>query len=332
MRDIYLPDDNFKKYQDIPSINIIKGNVRNPYLTIFIPTYKRDETLKVTIESAINQQYTGSYEILIVSNDPDGDKSETRKLIESFRDERISFYVNTDNLGLCGNWNRGVELAQGEYICMIHDDDMLSPWYLQAIEKAISENNEPSVLGVDYHTFDSDHMPLFQQPQELHYREVTKKSFFFGQYINIAGMAVKKTFILAQGGYRDEYYPNEDTILIYQALLSGKVIRVEHVLAGYRQEVNLSLSEKTMWEIVVKTEETRRFIAEHELFAKKWMKHFDKEYLYSYIQTANKQWGMNLNSEKMFKELGFSDDKTSTVKTRIMSLFVRAEQWRWLHQ
>lgn len=328
MRDIYHSINNFDTYRDVESKQIISSELTNPYYTIFIPTYKRAATLKTTIESAVIQKCTKPFEIVIVNNDPEGAEGETRELIESFHDSRISYYVNRRNIGLCGNWNRGIELARGEYISMIHDDDMLSPWFLQSLEKAIHENADPYIIGVSFINFDSSHMPEFCEPEELEYRKVTKESFFFGRYINIAGMTVKKSFALQQGGYRDEYYPNEDSILIYQAVLSGNVVNIEHTLAGYRQEVNLSLSEHTMLEIIRITEETRRMIAKHERFANRWMRCFDKEYLYSYIKAANSHWNHNLDCNEVLRDNGFNNPKVNRIKVKLMNVLLNMKKCR----
>lgn len=328
MRDIYLPANNFETYQNVRSVPVIKAKIQTPRYTVFIPTFKRAQTLKTTLESALDQRDVDDYEIIIINNDPEGTVGETKELIESCHDERISYYVNEKNIGLCGNWNRGMELSRGQYISMIHDDDMLSSWFLRSVSQAIRENDEPFIIGVSFFNFDSAHMPKFCEPEKLSYRTVSKRSYFFGRYINIAGMTVKKDFIIRQGGYRDEYYPNEDSMLIYQGLLSGQVVNIEHELAGYRQEVNLSLSEKTMREIILKTEETRRMIANRELFAKVWMKFFDKEYLHAYIETANAHWHMSMDGEALLKEAGFSNPAVSAWKTKAMNALLKWERQR----
>lgn len=328
MRDIYQPINNFDTYQETGSKRIIASEVSDPHYTIFIPTYKRAATLKTTIESAVIQKCSKPFEIVIVNNDPEGTDGETKELIESFHDSRISYYVNDKNIGLCGNWNRGIELSCGEYISMIHDDDMLSPWFLQSVEQAIRENADPQIIGVSFINFDSAHMPEFIKPEELQYRKVTKESYFFGRYINIAGMTVKRDFVLRQGGYRDEYYPNEDSILIYQAVLSGNVINIEHALAGYRQEVNLSLSEHTMREIIRITEETRRMIAKHERFADRWMRRFDKEYLYSYIETANNHWKLRMDPKEVLRDNGFGNPKVNLMKVKLMNALLNLKKCR----
>ena len=328
MRDPYLKADNFRACAAVPSVPVIQASVPAPDFTVFIPTYRRAETLKVTLDSVLNQREAGEYEILIINNDPAGGEGETLDLIAEADDPRISYYVNQENIGLCGNWNRGIELARGEYVVMIHDDDLLSPWFMKAMRQAVRENGKPEVLGVSWQNFDSSRMPGFTEPVRLAYRPVTKQSFFFGRYINIAGMTVRRDFMLEQGGYRDEYYPNEDSILIYQAVLNGRVLNVEHELAGYRQEVNLSLSVETMENIIRKTEMTRRFIAQHEPFAARWMRAFDREYLNAYIEGAKAHWGLELDGKKLLQEFGFKNTNINRVRATVMNALLAVKQNR----
>ena len=318
MRDFYSNFDSFKVYSGVKSDLIISGNVNAPKFTVFIPTYKRSDTLRVTIESAINQFGADSYEIVIISNDPDGASGSVKELIESFNDDRIYYYVNEENIGLCGNWNRGIELARGEYVAMIHDDDMLSPWFVSSVLKGIAEADGPDILGVSYVDFNSSNMPVFKDPGKLNYREVSKESFFWGRYINIAGMTVKREFMLKLGGYAEEFLPNEDTILIYQALLNGRVVNIESVLAGYRQEINESLNGDTMLNVVKTVEYTRRIIAEHEPFAKRWMNRFDREYLYQFVASANEKWKINLDPYQVLREVGLSSKRINRVRYLLM--------------
>lgn len=323
MRDIHTFEDNFKKYHAVNSKCVIKGTVNHPDISIFIPTYKRTDTIVETIKSALEQIGEINYEIVIVNNDPNGNKGDTRDLIESLNDRRVYYYVNEANIGLCGNWNRGLELCRAEYVAMIHDDDMLSPWFLSSMMKAIKENKTPVIIGVNSLNFDSKNKPQFNIPKKLNYREVSKKSFFYGKYITIAGMTVNRNIAISMGGYSEDFYPNEDTIFIYQALLKGKVFNIDNNLAAYRKEINLSLEDGVMGKIISYMEYTRRSIASHEPFAKRWMNMFDKEYLYRYICSANKHWGTTVDAKDIFKEFGFSEALPSQIKLKIMNLLLR---------
>lgn len=63
--------DNFKKYKHIDSNLIFKQeniDINNIDFTIAIPTFKRLNTLKEAIDSALNQNIDTKYEIIVVEN------------------------------------------------------------------------------------------------------------------------------------------------------------------------------------------------------------------------------------------------------------------------
>ena len=328
MRDFYEYRDKIKTYKNVKSVLAVEGKIEKPDITIFIPTYKRAETLMVSVESAINQVGNYNYEILIVNNDPDGINGNSRELVENLNNEKIYYYVNEENIGLCVKRNGGIELARHKYVGMIHWDDILIPWFLAAMMPSIKATEEPEILGVSFVKFDSSNMPEFRKPVNLRYRNVTKKSYFFGKYINIAGMTVKREFILKLGGYADEYLPNEDSVLIYQVLLEGRVVNIESILAGYRQEMNLTLSGDTMKRIIEEVEYTRRVIAKHESFAATWMRYFDKEYLYRYVIGANRHWGLNIDPYEIYEMVGLPKKPINKIKYVIMRGLLKYEQTR----
>lgn len=323
MRDIYLYNNNFQKYENTRSKRIISGNIDRPLISVFIPTYKRAMTIKDTIESALNQKGVDEYEIVVINNNPESDTDETRTIIEKYNDKRLYYYVNEENIGLCGNWNRGLELCRAEYVAMIHDDDVLSPWFVVSLLGAIKKLDNPLIIGVSSTRFTSKSMPIFSKPERLRARKVTKRRFFFGRGITIAGMTVNRIRAIEVGGYSEDYYPNEDTVFIYQSLTRGRVVNIENILSGYRHEGNLSFSEGILEKEIIHIENMRRCIAVHERFARRWMKLFDKEYLYRYMRGAFDYWGINVDSKKIIREFGFSETMPNKIKMRIMGWLLR---------
>ena len=326
--DIYKFRDSIGQYADVPSEPIVLSKVAEPDITILIPTYKREETLILAVKSAAEQMDADHYEILIVDNDPDHEKEKIRSFLSSFHTDKISYYINGKNLGLCGNWNRGIALAKGNYIVMIHDDDMLSPYFLSAIRQTIREQDDPGIIGVDYKRFDSSGIPSFTKPQSLDYRQVTKRTFFFGRYINIAGMTFKRELALKIGGFSETYYPNQDSVFIYQALLLGRVVNVGHPLAGYRVEKNLSLNGDNMKKVILMMERMRRDIAEHEKFAHKWMKTYGDTFLYQYVQNANRYWSLNIDHKEIFQLASINKKEVNWIKLKWMKALLKLGQIR----
>ncbi|QLQ08034.1 MAG: glycosyltransferase [Anaerolineae bacterium] len=64
-------------------------------------------------------------------------------VVAGYDDARLRFVQNPSNLGLVGNWNRCIELAQGRYITIFHQDDVMHPDNL-ALKQAVLDDN-PSV-------------------------------------------------------------------------------------------------------------------------------------------------------------------------------------------
>ena len=69
-------------------------------LTIAIPTYKRPELLRESILSAVNQQTSHSYTIIIVDNDPNTSVDHINDLLSTFKHSDITYYRNNTNIGL----------------------------------------------------------------------------------------------------------------------------------------------------------------------------------------------------------------------------------------
>ena len=298
LRDIYEYTDNFAKYQHVKSSPVISGKIDNPKITILIPTYKRPQTLRDSIASALNQKMNAGmpeYEIVIMNDSPDEDGS-TAELVRSFNSDRIYFFVNERNIGMFGNWNRGVELARGEYVVMLHDDDVLSKYYLQGLAIAIRDKNHPALIGNQSSNFqDITALTFAPIPQKLTYMQITKLAKFFGRFITTPGAAVRKDVCLELGGYNEEYYPNADYIFFYKIIAAGGLaVNIEHQLSGYRIGENTSMKPGIMAKMILMTEHMRRNIAEHETFARVFMKLFDREYLYSYVIGANNCWHLNI--------------------------------------
>ncbi len=114
-------------------------------ITVAIPVYNCEKTLKKCLDSIINQTFE-EIEILII-NDGSPDNSEEICLDYMKKDERIK-YVRRENGGLASVRNLALETSKGEYLCFIDSDDYID---LDAIsfmyEKAQKENSDIVLCG-----------------------------------------------------------------------------------------------------------------------------------------------------------------------------------------
>lgn len=125
------------------SSTLIYGNHLDtpPVFSIMTPAYRRPDGLKRALDSALNQSYTLPYEIVVV--DDSGDSLDNYEEIDALMKEYCSkhnnviYYRNDSNLGVNDNWNRQAALCRSEWFCILHDDDMLKPDYLNTFNEKL---------------------------------------------------------------------------------------------------------------------------------------------------------------------------------------------------
>lgn len=115
-----------------------------PKWSVMIPTYNPDAGyLRKTIESILAQD-PGPGKMQIVVVDDASPKGETQAIIDSIAPGRVTCHVQKQNRGLAGNWNHCVEIAEGEWIHLLHQDDVIYPGFYSQFEKLID-----TVPGID---------------------------------------------------------------------------------------------------------------------------------------------------------------------------------------
>jgi glycosyltransferase involved in cell wall biosynthesis len=96
-------------------------NNHNKKLTVALCTYNRANYLKYAIQSILDQCFV-DFELLIMDNHSIDD---TINVIRSFDDKRIKHIRHSKNIGAHKNANTAINIAGGEYLIIVHDDDIM---------------------------------------------------------------------------------------------------------------------------------------------------------------------------------------------------------------
>lgn len=118
-----------------------------PLISIITATYNRAHLLPRAINSVLNQSYR-NFEMIIVD---DGSSDNTEEVARSFDDKRVLYHKHARNRGMLAARNKGFDLAKGEYVALLDDDDELLP---EALEIAVHKLVELSSNGVKIVFFD----------------------------------------------------------------------------------------------------------------------------------------------------------------------------------
>jgi len=97
----------------------------NPQISVVIPVYNRELTIRRAIDSVLAQELHPD-EIIVVD---DGSTDPTPEILKSY-DHKIQI-VRQENKGVSAARNRGVETAAGKWIAFLDSDDEWTPDKLQ---------------------------------------------------------------------------------------------------------------------------------------------------------------------------------------------------------
>ena len=119
-------------------VTLIPLNLKssNHLISIIIPTRNRLEYLKITINSLLHQTYK-NFEIIVVD---DNSIDKTWDYLLSCQSETFKIYKLEKNLGESMAINEGYNLAKGDYISVISDDDPQESTWISNMFSFISDN------------------------------------------------------------------------------------------------------------------------------------------------------------------------------------------------
>ena len=271
----------FKKMEHVKS-RLICGDpslIPEPWLTVFVPTYKRVNLLEEALRSVLTQWHTNFFwDIVVVDNEPDdGKENDTERLIRKLDSERILYYRNSENVCPADNFNRGILLSRGKWVTMLHDDDLLVADTLQKLGKLIELYDRPAIplgaIAAQYIQFDYDsarnevkadipgmNKYLCEHPLNTSMYHLTHKNVeilgHIGGSVPSNGTTFLRKAVLDAGGFNDNYGISGDLILFYNIENEYAVYQTLTPLGFYRWGSNS----------MVKRESTYRTIRDGYLF------------------------------------------------------------------
>lgn len=116
-----------------------------PFISVVIPTYGREEPLRDTIIDVLKQNYP-HYEVLVVDQTP-VHEPDVQKFLEDLAEVGKIHWFKLDWASLPGARNYAVRRSQGEILLFIDDDVQLEPGYLAAHAKNYQRAEIGAVAG-----------------------------------------------------------------------------------------------------------------------------------------------------------------------------------------
>lgn len=125
--------------------------MKKPLVSVIVPTYKRPNKLKRSLDSINNQNYD-NIEIIVVddNNKNDSYRQETIQFIKNYKsNHQINYIKHKENKGGALARNTGIKNSHGKFITFLDDDDEYLP---NKVEKQYEKylSSEYDNLGMVY--------------------------------------------------------------------------------------------------------------------------------------------------------------------------------------
>ena len=202
----------------------------NPKISIVMPTYNVSRKfLSECLDSILNQTYT-NFEVCIA--DDCSTKEETKETLEEYKnkDKRIKVVYREKNGMISKATNSAIEIATGDFIALVDNDDVLSIDALYYMVEALNEDKE-----LDFIYSDEDKLDFKGVRLEPNFKpDYSPDTFMAVNYICHFTM-IRKTLIDEVGGFRSEYDGSQDYDLFLRVLeKTNKIYHIPRILYHWR--------------------------------------------------------------------------------------------------
>ena len=208
-------------------------------VSVIIPTYNRPNYLREAVDSVFAQTYP-FIEIFVIDDGSSNGGARTRSALKPYlsddssssQDPKVT-YLYQNNCGLVAAVNRGLGVAQGEYIQRLDDDDRLLPEKIARSIDVFQAHPEVGLVATGYHQIDATGKRLRTYPPRSCPEPTRLLNMLMWCISACAGVMVRSMVHQKVGVYRD--IKAQDYEMWIRIAKQFKVETINLPLAEYRR-------------------------------------------------------------------------------------------------
>lgn len=204
-----------------------------PAISVVIPAYNAARYLRAAIASVLAQTFD-DFECIVVD---DGSTDKTADILEDLAraDSRVRPRTMPHG-GIVAALNAGIDAARSDLIARMDADDLCAPDRFEKQILFLRENPDCVAVGSRVLLVDPYGSPLWETDQKLAHDEI-EAALLRGNGLAMCHPAVmmRKSSVLATGGYATQYQWVEDLDLFLRLAQKGRLANMPNILLRYRQ-------------------------------------------------------------------------------------------------
>lgn len=201
-----------------------------PLVSVIIPVFNGAAFLEESVRSVFKSSYKKIEVILIDDGSTDRSRAVCRRLKRKYR--RVRFYSFKRHRGLGRVLNSVLEKAKGELICRLNQDDIMLAERIETQVKFLRKNQAVVAVGSAIRLFDvNGHEQTIKFLKKD--KEIKKFWLIVSPFADPAVM-YRKQAAIKLGGYKQEFWPADDTHLWLRMGKVGKLANIDKPLVKVR--------------------------------------------------------------------------------------------------
>jgi GT2 family glycosyltransferase len=205
--------------------------VKRPKISLLLPVHNTAPKFLDEMLSSVCGQTYDNWEVCLV--DGGSGNSETLEILKRWEAREPRFHIGylPQNLGIAENTNRALELATGDFVAFVDHDDLLAPFALYELAKAIRESPDTQIFYSEEDRWSEKgirHSPFFKPEWSP---ELLQSFMYFGHLT-----AYRRDLVVTLGGFRKEFDLSQDYDFALRATERTHAIQhIPHVLYHWRE-------------------------------------------------------------------------------------------------
>lgn len=208
--------------------------------TVIVPLYNKAPYIERTLNSIVNQTFH-DFELIVID---DGSSDGSEQIAAQFLYPYASYskVIHQTNSGVAAARNKGVSIANGQYLAFLDADDWWESDFLENLAQLIERYPKAAMLGTGFYIIKNGKKKVapIGVPKEfesgyINYCQTYAKTLCMP--ISSSSVAVRKDAFIAVGQFRMGITLGEDFDLWIRLALKYPVALINKPLANYNQDI-----------------------------------------------------------------------------------------------
>ena len=200
-----------------------------PLVTVAMPVYNAGKYLRLAVMSIVNQTFT-SWELLIID---DGSTDDALKSIEDIVDARIRILRDGKNKGLAARLNECIDMARGQYLARMDQDDVSYPERFKYQIEALQKYRKLDLVGARAITIDENNQVTGLFPYAISHKEICAQPWRGFYLTHPTWMGRIEWFRKHRYTVPGPYF-SEDQDLLLRSYRNSRFATLDEILFAYR--------------------------------------------------------------------------------------------------